>query len=931
MPQELNNKFCCRILILKVLIFTFEITVPLLSIFVLTNEALEFNITSFHQRHNNHTNSSTNHVYAANHRMTNYTNDDNSSIIDHMTSDSVVRPQLALQIYTGPTNPDTNGQDSSSTVRDGRYQQEDHQQGDINNNNNNNNNQHGKYNLITSASNQHNNKKFILSPSSKQAELWQYDTADQSGGSTNNLNPLSSHANNGDSSNESGSFAVPLLAGPMINAIITLPGGSPTVLPNNNHQQLRPPRYGQQDEQHDDSGHNTSSSINVERAISRLIDSQASGNIEFSMNMNGDEIIINPVSKHASSILATSLNGVKSNNNNDEARIKKDQIVQEDPEPNYAQTNRRFARLGRMDRNNNDQQSSVSKSLKRHISSDLAGDEQSASEIDLVDGNNGSNNDDFEDEEGGDGHQATRLASLRRNDSTTNDYDADTPTKSASKNSNSLNKFWFNSDSRSNNLEDDSLTGDDEQVVEETTTYHGKEKPRASLNKRYNNELDEAKMGRAKSVSSRQVSKRKTAGSRRRVQYRDSADLQPVVEDQRSSSSYSSRPRMSQQQKEHNDVSTVVIKGEDVKKFEQLLQNLRSLPINNIAPPAGGNTKRTKAVRTRANHQYDQNKAGDQSVDSDKNNEEAAKSERPTRTWLDPVDRRHRGESSLPLAKGSVQTRSFDVNTECDRRRQQQESQNANNNDDSNTLANDPDSLPNIVDHDPMTSSDGSDELNDEGSENIEHEDSSFDEDEASKRPAAQGNLEASESDLSAQKSSETILKKPKSLFVRKTILQTYYDNNNSNSNKNNPEDTNQPEHKDEAQDDYSTTTSASGDNDNFHRQNTGSSKQMRQAYDNGRRQQHQQQEAALLMADNKHSSLPLNSYIDYNRLDDREVYRGSESQKFKVALAPRGEQIDRVRSFQHAIDRVALGDKRQDVDGVARESKGACKFGETC
>lgn len=847
------------------------------------NEAFRLNITSIHQTTTpaatpTSTNNNSSSQLYPNHRMTNEANQNSS--IDRQASDSILRPQLALQIYThSPSDSQApEAASNSNTVRAGYLQSSSKHREPINQDKQKN----SRYNLMTSASNQQAHKKYLLSPSAKQADLWQYDTG---------------HGNAGDAQGAGDSMN----ALPMINAIITLPTSS------------QPSKVARQQQQDDILQQNlTSSALNVERAITRLLDGQASGNIEFSMNMNGDEIVINPISKQGGSILASSLNNVVE--------------ASEPDDSSSSYVNRRFARFSRHhpgdDSADSDDQHQLNRALKRHISSELAGDEQSASEIDTIDGNesdaSNDNNSPIEGEENDSSTSSSRS-------SKSYDNQAAAGPKS---------KFWSSvSNSESHVVKDDDLV--DQQVVDESINhYQGRDKH----NKRppYPLDVDQTDQGepnrgsmmnkQVKQSSGRQLKqvtnrRRQTAGSKRKAQFRDGRE---------EADSHNNRQR-------NNDQSTVVIKGEDVKKFEQLLENLRSLSINNLASSSSSSNagvrpikksapKASRPLRDDNSNEIDQDDNKSAAADNDSDSAGEDNVHQKSRWNHHQVGSNRDSSSSSSLsAKGSVQPRSFDSNVdiECDRRRQRLRKTSSNN---EPIRVPSMDSTPNIVDNDPITSSDGNDELNDESSQNIEQEEN-FEDD----VPSRQGNMEASESDLSPRKSPmDTSTARvatetnpaglPKSLFVRKTILQTYYDNH-ANGNNTSLEDSPTSSLSEIQQNNLRDTPDeqvnhqSGGYNLSSSRPQTSSRYQEVGAEDNLRSE-------GQLVSQSTPPPASSNGYIDYNSLDDREVYRGSESRKFKaLAEAPttrqqqqqhhHQQQRDKLRSLQQVFEKAILEGKR--------------------
>lgn len=913
--------------------------------------------------------------------------------LDGAALDSILRPQLAVQIYTNSLDENNHLDDADSTGSQSRQS-----------------NIGTKFNnarIIVPISQQqpnqfnhrqyHDNSRNIqaeesLATNHKTSNPWHYfteQTPNQSNNSNDYNNPdpsddVYNHQHYG--TNET----------PTINAIITVPhssqsSNSQTIInkQNSNRHQRR--------HQHDsikqqNSDKNTSSSI-----ISQILDDQVNGNIEISMNLNGDEIIIDPVSKFGRVV------SINSSRETDDEEIKQKHragdngISNNNGGNNYEPTTgqQKYSTSGstKQDKGSRSLQqgrlmdktvAGISKALKKHISIDLAGgDQQSASEIDQINNNNNNNSNGYysdgnnseDDNLDNDNNNSKNLDNndmdfIRTSTTTTSvndnrdDQDIETNSKPKLKDINDEierderssgsrnDRFWSDD---SNSPPDKDTKVRDVQTTDESShddrlsnnAYYQQNNQRAinsqhlidkkidtdtsginrkQIKPRFNKPLSRQQsvlISDGNSVSGGAISSRKTSSSKRRPTYKsDEKDNSGTDIDRYNIEREDERRIIDNNQNSNGKVSPVIIKGEDVRKFEQLLENLRSLSLNNLAISKSktrttnkvGNSNKGTPSSAQENSgirssYYEDSDGQNNRNDSD---DQLASQDAQAKSWNnnehDHDDNRQSTNSQAKKKEVSL------IDSECDRRnRRQQLMQKSASGDEP---AFEPDSSPNIVDQDPITSSDGNDDLNDEGSQNIEREEhtgadqynklSSLDRQQATNNDHDQNLKE----DRNSASNSEQ-LDKPKTLFIRKTILQNYYDHMNgddyrSGSIPNKSNDDFDSIHRSHHEARHQETLG--NENDLNNRQNVrrsvvdvnGESSRVVGNYG------HQQQEfsnPSLTIDDT--SSPGSTNYIDYNQLDDRTINR--EAGIVSRDKMPSREQIDHMKNLQHLIERAAI------------------------
>lgn len=773
---------------------------------------------------------STTHFYK-NHRM-----DSNSKFLNNVTLlnhqdrqalDSILRPQLAVQIFTNP--PDSQEHlNSKSQLSGGPNDVMSTVNDEIAN-----------HQLQPPSSRQYQQRRSVADISQSKSNPWHYIT-DQPPSSDSIGGDFTKSSLNDDNASSSDSGGFVDLRGasgsqtPTINAIITVPSASTT--PSRHYH----PNNQQQKALLDDPMQNNSSIPNVEHSISQLIDNQAVGNIEFSMNLNGDEIVINPISKLDRRVF----------NDNSSYTGSIDRNRSDGTYEGMAGRRYRSRASGGFLR----QLNSISKALNKHIASDLAGDEQSASEISSISGDDGGEKEDIE----SDDHNSSRdRADDKYSNSRSKDYDSEKDGHVTSS-----NRFWINSLASDTDDEDNN----DEQAMIESQSNEGRlanisHKNRDSRHDFHHEDTkkspnkQQVSTSRTKTGKNKKQSYRGTSGSRRQVTHRaeDSA-----ASGERGSGRIREPSRVDQGRSEDSDVPSVMIKGEDVKRIEQLLENLRSLSLNNLTT---GKSKRIESKSSKSTSHNGRHKNSYASSASSQGQDHESSNSDTT------------------------------IGNDCDRRKLQHQLHKSASNDESHSTF-ETDSSPNIVDQDPMTSNDGSDDVGDDSSQNMEQEEQQSSDNH--NKLSLPNNMDSMDSDITSPNSESFYAKeKPRSLYVRKTILQSYYDNNAKQAmglnNDNDLESIHRAEHN--AQHEHFSNS----------RGGLNNQQQAHTTTDRAR----QQPSSKTKQVDEENLS-PINNYIDYNQLNDREVYRGSESQKFKIAV-PKREQMDRMRSLQQVIERAAI------------------------
>lgn len=859
-----------------------------------------------------------------NHRMdSSSTFDSNSSTAnnnhDHrLAVDSILRPQLALQIFTHPIP-------QSTSVESGKFDQNqsNNQQSNLNNKISSANERRvGGNNAHSRSVDYHNDRSQLMEGSS--SNNWRYETsADQRSQQQQPHQQDIISSRNGYSANDDQNFASNSNdnhhdnSGPLINAIITVPATSGSdhehVHKDDNHHHHHHHNYHQQYNHRRHPRHNsnqrhssptTSSSDNqnqpanledtitqvngVDQVISKIIDSQANGNLEFSMNLNGDEIIINPLNKN--NIAFNLANSSKDSAADDLYSDADDLRVQ----------SKSYLRRPRDELAGD--QGFMSKALRKHVASELAGDEQSASEMDVGQSNEDADRDSELDN------------SSVLNESNNGDDDDESSTKPKLKDidaeiekekRNGPHKSWVVS-TTSSNLAPDATGGSLNDEAKDIEPRPTKSRTTSSRGRDSNQDLNLAeKRTRARKSSSRLSQRNKDKDS---VESNPSSNLRKAGSKRRltfRATSGSGYPSDSQDDKSErfsggkpSSSNTVTINGEDVRKFEQLLEEMRSLSLNNLnqakaakrlskSPSSRVSTSRQPTVNEEEQDTYGRGEE-DSGVGSGGGNggnnqlfsEDIAGSRAQGGGHMRGATKRLTKSSDPPT----------DIPNDCDRKAKQKSLQKSATDDLESQMPPSSDATVSLVDKD--SSFDGessSDEMNDEGSQNVEQQ-------EAPSSSARRKNFTSADD-------------KPKTVYVRKTVLQDYYDNNNSNNGNN------------QVANEVIENSTGGDDLESVHRSQHEAQHERQTSPDDSKFRSQQQTQARQSQPLNSYNNLgldelnshrqvaetpsPLNNYIDYSNLDDRDVYRGSESQKFKV-LIPQREQLDRMRTLQQAIERVA-------------------------
>lgn len=918
--------------------------------------------------------------------------------LDEIVSDSVLRPQLAVQIYTNLPDNSHHQDDSDSTgsqsksnnmankpintkliVPISQPQLSHHYQQHHQNDNENSKNAPQPAGLMTTTNHK------ISNP-------WHYYT-DPTPSSSNSIN--NANDNNGpDSTDYSYNHQqYDTNETPTINAIITVPHSPQSINSqsdrhnNNNDNSNRHPRTYQHDsirQQQNSDNNNNNNGNSTSSIISHILDDQVNGNIEISMNLNGDEIIIDPAGKFGRVV----------GNENDEDNIKQineDNSNRNNPELTVSAGQQKYSSTSKQDKGRTKLQSRSidkassgisNKALRKHVSSDLAGgDQQSASEIDQInndhnhisDGYYSDNSRDDKPEKDNDNNSDTDLDFVKTstnivdiNDRDDQEFAANSKPKlkdiddeierdersSGSRN----NRFW--SDNNSSSDKDVNVAGDiqttdessrDDRLSSNNAYYH--QNNRASNqhlidmradndnnnnNNNHNNRKQQQR--RFSKPSSRQQSvltsaggaanSRKTASSKRRSSYKsdDGRDNSNSGIDYRLNAEREKRRIIDtdHQDSSSEKVSPVIIKGEDVRKFEQILDNLRALSLNNLAQSKGksiannklnnkGTLSSSQESRSRQSN-YDESdvQSNHNNIRNEDRDGQLAGQDAQAKSWNN-VDQNddHQQSTNNQVKRNEASS----IDSECDRRnRQRQLLQRSASGDEP---AFEPDSSPNIVDQDPITSSDGSDDLNDEGSQNIEREEHSGADfhNRQQQQPTGVESQNQASSDIDQ-------LDEPKTLFVRKTILQNYYDNTRQGDDNKNaiiPSNSDELDTIHESNHDSRHGEISAHEDSQSKRQVVGRSsstgttnREPAQVFDNySHRQQAEKVSTSSKTNDDLTSSPSPNKYIDYRQLDDRTVDR--EAELVSRDKYSSRDQIDRMRSLQHLIERAAIESSQND------------------
>lgn len=760
---------------------------------------------------------------------------------DRITSDSILRPQLALQIYTNaPSSPAQDDLPASSSGSNQVFRSagstiimpirnEEHQAAE----------QQNTYFETPSYRSPPYQKDL-----SSRLNPWHYITEK---GSNNLLDSYSSNpgstANDG-SAVDQNSIARP--AGnsqkPLINAIITVPAASNT------------------DHHHSMSNHIDEASQNSTYTISRLLDDQSPDGIELSLNLNGDEIIINPVGKrNSASAKQGSDNGELSDRqSNAENLLQSDSMNKRARDSHEAK--------------------SMSKALGKHVSSEMTVDEQSASEIDMVDNNSGGGGGNNNDADSGDPDAEfidARPPARERDEETAKAR----KTADGDQDSNELRRDWRYS---SRNDDDQAKDGDNQELSRHPARAHRSSRGKEGHEDRRVAAMRQVNRGPIKSPSSRNSypkSVRKVSSSKRRSTYKPDEDQLNTLQD--GNQPYNSRQAELPIRANESSATPVMISGDDVRRFEQLLENLRSMLSNNPNPgkqkrlSPGKTSMRGAQVQKFSDHNQESN-----SDESSKNDDDLPLVQEGSGYDKQSNLQRAQSPSIRRLTQSDMST-----NNDCDQRKQRQlqDQQRLDRSASGGQPSIESGSSPNIVDQDPIMSSDGQDDLNDESSENSEQEE--------------QGSVNHSKMSLpnpDDSRSSENDADNAKEnasspLMVTKTVLHSYYDNDKPSG---------------QQQDEADLETEHRLQHEAQHEQHINENEYQndQQRSDRGSDQQAAEKHQAV------EDMAPVNNYIDYNQLDDREVYRAGRypPADSRVARLPR-EPLDRLGFLQNVMERAAI------------------------
>lgn len=932
------------------------------------------------------------HTYS-NHRM--LANDDNLSnnrssksgehSLDETILDSILRPQLAVQIYTNSieNSPHQDGSDSTGSQSKSNnmanklintklivpisQQQQSHHYNHHQNDRENSKNVPQLASLMTTTNHK------ISNP-------WHYYTDPTPSSSNNNAKDNNVPDSTDDFYNHQ---QYDTNETPTINAIITVPHSSQSSSSqsdrynsNNNsnrHQRIYQHdsiRQQQQQQNSDNSNSNSTSSI-----VSHILDDQANGNIEISMNLNGDEIIIDPISKFGRVV---SINTGKENDEDSIKQTNEDNSSRNNPELTVSTGQQKYSSTSKQDKGRTKLQSRLidkttsgisNKALRKHISSDSAGgDQQSASEIDQINNDDNHNSNGYYSDNSGDDNPEkdndnssdndldfvkTSTSIVGINDRDDQEFaannkpklkDIDDEIERDEKSSGSRNdRLWSDNNSSSDkdvNAARDIQTTDessrDDRLSSQNAYYHQNNRAnnqhsidmRTDNDNNSNNNLNNRKQQqqrRFSKPSSRQqsvlkssggaVNTRKAASSKRRSSYKsDDRDNSNSGIDDGSNAEQEKRRIIDKDHQDSNEkVSPVIIKGEDVRKFEQILDNLRALSLNNLALSKSRsitsklNNKGTSLSSSLQENRLKQSNYDDSDIQNNNSNnrnddrdDQLASQDAQAKSWNNAD---HNDSRQQPTNNQAKRNEASSIDSECDRRnRQRQLLQRSASGDEP---AFEPDSSPNIVDQDPITSSDGSDDLNDEGSQNIEREEHSGADIHNRQQPTG---VESRNQNSNQVSTDIDQLDEPKTLFVRKTILQNYYDNNGDDLDTIHESNHDARHRRVLAHEDNQSNRHVVGRSSSMSTTN----REPTRVLDNYNQQQ--QAEKVSTPSKTNEDSTPSpgpNKYTEDSQLHDRTVNR--EAELVSRDKFPSRDQIDRMRSLQHLIERAAIESSQSD------------------
>lgn len=513
----------------------------------------------------------------ANHRMheDSKTEADNSTA-DFLSQDSILRPRLALQIFTNSKPADSqqqnlNPQPSSdlekSAQRFIRPHWQSHLSYDLSRESNPNSQsevQQGRQNdrAESNESNQiqmpaqthqsSDGPPIIEAKSNQELNSWRYvmDNPDSSGLIVQS--PISyvresqqEQANDNSATNQ----------GTVIRAIISIP---------TQEHEIDTKQASQNSTNHtrDDTGDLTSSDSVVSESDKDQDEGSTSSNIEVSMNLNGDEIIIAPIEKQIE-------NRVSTLSNRQPERTNKS-----------VQDRARQPNLGR--------HSQRAKDSKSRISLELGG-QRSASEIVIVDeADNGDSGTD------GDEPQEEDESNEIEHSSSNGESNKLDPSDSNGSQNMADRQMRESRSQRAVKLPSESSQDESDSENDEKSPAESVEQDKSSTDDDYNLDYDEspsdkAEVGSSKTSQTNQVRgteavpKRKVKSMARLIRKIQVRKLSPTNKPARNPNRpnrMNQNPR--QMETEQPAASSIVIKGEDLRKFEQLLESLRSIAFDKL-------------------------------------------------------------------------------------------------------------------------------------------------------------------------------------------------------------------------------------------------------------------------------------------------------------------------------------------------------------
>lgn len=767
--------------------------------------------------------------FYANHRM-NPPNGSNSNTnhVDQATSDSIMRPQLAVQIYANPTQTGS----ESKTAAEPNFLRSNNQR------------QRGYLSPIETSS----SKRTKLSSSDDgETQIIQTPVGDFS---MTKLNPwhyvTDSGGATGSSSTMSGSNSpLPVQSTyeqnepPMINAIITVPAPDRQQQDRASKRNQRIP-FTSLTSSNMDYLQNTTSGL--EHTIARLIEAQNAGNIEFSMNLNGDELVVNP--------------HVKINTTREDT------------------TSEAYGSDQKLMRGSRQVLGKLNSSLQKHISSELDGVQQSASEIDSIDGQteDGYSNDSDTDYETTVPNKSTSELVVR-SDNKDQEDDSETGSNSDKRNKESdadrdnkrpLERIFHD---KSSSRGEDSL---------ESSNYDSRSPPTSLSLSALNDEEENG--DRAPQKQSKEASRTRQFKTKRLKTSRYPASQKPDMNQKKSQrrKSSSGRGASSADERDANDDDqgsntttqpSVVIRGEDLRKFEQLLESLRSLSLSNLE------MARSRRV-SRLSKETDQNQGSDEEHQGHSTKDDPGIS--GDKRWSEsgyriPYPSKETSSSYNRLSSSKVPP--F-VTRDCSERKSSL-SKSASNEEPSTSSSYENDSS-NGGDLDNLANNDSVEDLNEDGSQNIV----------TGSRADENYSLDSKPNAIDRSNDSaklEDPVYDPSTVLTRKTILQSYYDSNakhaNSMRNPDEVEDIHKSQHEEQHEKHLNEIIRSSNE------------------HGRGATQTSDEQ------ADRQDSPVEHN-LIDYSQLNDQELYRGQESQSHQVSASR--EQLERMRILQHILEKAA-------------------------